>query len=58
MAVSWDGGKLTNQQLNDMVMRRRLLNEFLGQVEMEGQRSAYEAGVEPRPLHVQDSARA
>ncbi len=53
VAVSWDGGKLTNQQVNDLVMRRRLLNEFLGQVEMAGQRSAYEAGVEPRPLHVQ-----
>jgi hypothetical protein len=53
VAVSWDGGKLTNQQINDLVMRRRLLNEFLGQVEALGQRSAYEAGVEPRPLHVQ-----
>ncbi len=52
-AVSWDGGKLTNQQINEMVMRRRMLNEFLGQVEAGGQRSAYEAGVEPRPLHVQ-----
>jgi hypothetical protein len=53
VAVSWDGGKLTNQQLNELVMRRRMLNEFLGQVEASGQRSAYEAGVEPRPLHVQ-----
>ncbi|HEX4412590.1 MAG TPA: hypothetical protein VH107_03110, partial [Lacipirellulaceae bacterium] len=53
VAVKWDGGKLTNQQINDLVVRRRMLNEFLGQVEMEGQRAAYQAGVEPRPLHVQ-----
>ena len=53
VAVSWDGGKLTNQQLNDMVMRRRMLNAFLQQVEMQGSRSAYEAGVEPSQLRVQ-----
>jgi hypothetical protein len=53
VAVSWDGGKLTNQQINDLIMRRRMLNEFLKQVEIGGQRSAYEAGIDPRPLHVQ-----
>lgn len=53
IAVSWDGGSLTNQQINELVIRRRLLNAFLQQVEMDGARTAYEAGVEPRPLHVQ-----
>ncbi|HEX3599695.1 MAG TPA: hypothetical protein VHU84_06095, partial [Lacipirellulaceae bacterium] len=54
VAVSWNGGKLTNMQVQDLVMRRHILNGFLEQVMMMGQRSAYEAGVEPRPLHVQD----
>jgi hypothetical protein len=53
VAVRWDGGTLTNAQLNDMVVRRRLLNAFLQQVEMIGGRSAYEAGVEPSQLRVQ-----
>src|SRR6201999_3864594 len=52
VAVSWDGGTLTNQQIDTLVVRRKMLNEFLKQVEIEGQRSAYEAGVDPRPLHV------
>ena len=29
VAVHWDGGKLTNKQVNDLVFRRRLLNSFL-----------------------------
>ena len=52
-AVSWDGGSLNNKQVADMVMRRRNLNEFLRQVEGTGARTAIEAGVEPRPLHVE-----
>ena len=54
VAVSWNGGKLTNLQVQDLVTRRHILNGFLEQVMMMGERSAYEAGVEPRPLHVQD----
>lgn len=53
VAVKWDGGNLTNQQVNDLVVRRRMLNEFLEQVERQGAQAAYQAGVEPRPLHVQ-----
>lgn len=52
-AVSWDGGKLTNLQLNDMVARRHYLNAFLTQLERQGAERALEAGVDPRPLHVQ-----
>ncbi len=53
VAVRWDGGKLTNQQVNDLVVRRQMLNGFLERVEGMGARSAYEAGVEPRRLRVQ-----
>jgi hypothetical protein len=52
VAVHWDGGKLSNQQLSDLVVRRRVLNNFLKAVEAEGRRPAYEAGVDPRPLRV------
>ena len=37
-AVHWDGGKLTNRQLNELVSRRQILNNFLKNVEMEGTR--------------------
>ncbi len=53
VAVTWNGGKLTNLQLNDLVMQRRFLNGFLQQVEVFGARASAEAGVEPRPLKVQ-----
>jgi hypothetical protein len=53
VAVSWDGGSLTNRQLNDLVFQRRILNSFLEQVQGLGEQSAYRAGVEPRQLHVQ-----
>lgn len=52
-AVSWDGGELTNQEVGELVSRRRILNTFLQQVEANGARSAYEAGVEPRPIRVE-----
>jgi hypothetical protein len=52
-AVHWDGGKLSNQQLNELVMRRRILNHFLQTIEMEGRRPSLEAGVDPPELHVQ-----
>jgi hypothetical protein len=53
VAVHWDGGKLTNRELSELVYRRHVLNGFLSRVEMDGRRSAYEAGVEPRQLHVE-----
>lgn len=52
-AVHWDGGKLSNQQLNELVTRRRILNHFLQTIEMEGRRPSVEAGVDPPELHVQ-----
>lgn len=52
VAVQWDGGKLTNQQLNELVLRRHILNNFLRQVQIEGMRSSYEAGVEAPQLRV------
>lgn len=52
-AVSWDGGSLSNLQVEQMTRRRQLLNTFLKQIEGMGGRSAYEAGVEPSQLRVQ-----
>lgn len=52
-AVSWDGGSLSNLQVEEMTRRRHLLNTFLKQIEGMGGRSAYEAGVEPSQLRVQ-----
>src|SRR6185312_3697668 len=45
VAVHWNGGRLTNRDLNELVFRRRILNGFLKQVQIEGERSAYQAGV-------------
>src|SRR6185436_5239800 len=52
-AVHWDGGKRSNRQLNELVMKRRILNNFLKNIEMEGRRPSYEAGVEAPELRVQ-----
>src|SRR6476659_1280935 len=52
VAVHWDGGKLTNREVNELVSRRRILNTFLRQVEGEGEISARQAGVEPAQLRV------
>src|SRR5262249_4975861 len=52
-AVHWDSGKLSNQQLNELTMRRRILNRFLQTVEMEGRRPSVEAGVDAPDLRVQ-----
>src|SRR4051794_14211989 len=52
-AVHWDGGKLTNRQLSELVSRRRILNKFLRDVEMEGRRPSAEAGVDAPELRVQ-----
>jgi hypothetical protein len=53
VAVTWDGGSLTNRQLDALVMQRRILNSFLERIHGLGAESAYRAGVEPRQLHVQ-----
>src|SRR6476619_5250663 len=52
-AVHWDGGKLSNRDLQELVTRRRILNNFIKAVEMEGRRPSYEAGVDPPALRVQ-----
>ena len=52
-AVEWNGGSLTNQQVYDMVTKRRLLNAFMQRVHDLGARTAYLAGVEPSQLRVQ-----
>src|SRR4051812_28761343 len=52
-AVHWDGGKLSNRELNELVMRRRILNNFLRNIEMEGRRPSAMAGVDPPELRVQ-----
>ncbi len=52
-AVHWDGGKLTNRQLNELVFRRRVLNQFLRNIDMEGTRPSVMAGIDPPDLRVQ-----
>lgn len=52
-AVHWDGGKLSNRDLNELVMRRRILNNFLKNVEIAGMQPSVEAGVDPPELRVQ-----
>jgi hypothetical protein len=53
VAVTWNGGKLTNQELDQLVMRRRIVNSFLQGVHDAGVRSSILAGIEPRELRVQ-----
>jgi hypothetical protein len=53
VAVSWDGGSLTNQEVYNLVQRRRIVNSFIQGVEFTGREAAFRAGVEPRPLRVQ-----
>lgn len=53
VAVRWDGGKLTNAELNDLVMQRLVVNGFLGAIVAEGQRAALERGIQPPPLRVE-----
>src|SRR4029078_6626405 len=52
VAVQWDGGKLTNRQVQELVARRQILNRFLREVQGEGEVSARQAGVDPPPLRV------
>jgi len=51
-AVRWDGGSLTNSELQDLVLRRRIVKAFVLGVWAAGEQSALQAGVEPRPLRV------
>lgn len=53
VAVRWDGGSVTNAELENLVVRRRITNAFLEQVEGLGAQAAYLAGVPPRDLRVQ-----
>ncbi len=50
VAVSWNGGQLTEQQLSQLVMHRRILAQFQQAVYEIGTRSAYEAGVSEAEL--------
>ncbi|MCC7475962.1 MAG: hypothetical protein IT425_11235 [Pirellulales bacterium] len=54
VAVRWEGGELTNNQLAELVFRRQMLNAFLTNILGMGEQSAYEAGVEPRPVRLAD----
>jgi hypothetical protein len=53
VAVRWDGGELTNNELGSLVMQRRILNDFLRGIEMGGQSAVTNAGGELQPLRVQ-----
>jgi hypothetical protein len=52
VAVQWDGGKLTNLELDQLVVQRRVLNNFLMQVQGYGQKEAQAAGGDLQPLRV------
>ncbi len=51
-AVSWDGGSLTNEELDRLVMRRQVVNSFIRGIAMTGFQMAMDAGAEPRELEV------
>jgi hypothetical protein len=61
-AVHWEGGALTNAELDQLVVRRRILNGFLSQIESEGDMAeimlARSTGIDPRPSRVPRVARA
>src|SRR5690606_28414351 len=52
VAVRWDGGSLTNRELDMAVMRRRMVNAFMRGVLSGGIEASQLAGIEPRPLSV------
>jgi hypothetical protein len=52
VAVSWDGGSLTNAELDRLVMRRQVVNSFIRGIAMTGFQMAMDAGAEPRELKV------
>lgn len=51
-AVTWNGGKLTNAELGQLVVQRRVVNNFIRTVEAFGRQAAEESGAEPQPLRV------
>lgn len=53
VAVRWNGGKITNAELNNLVVRRHLVNDLVQSVEYMGRQAATQAGVEPRQLRVE-----
>jgi hypothetical protein len=53
VAVEWNGGKLTNAQLHQLVVRRLFVNNFIREVEGFGRQAAYQAGTEPQQLRVE-----
>jgi hypothetical protein len=52
IAVKWNGGQLTNAELGQLVVQRRVVNSFLRQVEGIGYQAAQDAGGEPQSLRV------
>jgi hypothetical protein len=48
VAVRWDGGSLTNAELYELVMRRRILKSFTQSIAYTGAQALIEAGLEPR----------
>jgi len=48
VAVRWDGGSLTNAELYELVMRRRILKSFTQSIAYAGAQALVEAGLEPR----------
>jgi hypothetical protein len=52
VAVRWNGGKLTNAELNHLVVQRLVVNNFLRTVEGVGIQAIEETGAQPQPLRV------
>ena len=50
LAVKWDGGSLSNQELRQMVFRRRVVKGFLEQLFQLGRKLAFDAGADPQQL--------
>lgn len=53
VAVEWNGGRLTNQELDHAKMRRAIVNSFIQSVFYAGVEASQLAGIEPRPLKVE-----
>ena len=52
VAVSWNGGQLTNDELDMLVRKRQMVNLFLHSIEAYGRQRVAESGAELRPLRV------
>jgi hypothetical protein len=53
VAVKWDGGQLTNAEVDQLVIQRRVVNNFIRNVEGVGRMRMAEQGLEPQPLRVE-----